>query len=69
MTRQEAEQILQQTFKRPAFYDEQWQTIEKILNGEKVLLIQKTGFGKSYAFSFQLMFLKGQPLYFHRLSP
>ena len=33
MNRQEAEVLLQKTFKIPAFYDEQWQTIEKILNG------------------------------------
>lgn len=67
MTRQEAEQILQQTFKRPAFYDEQWQTIEKILNGEKVLLIQKTGFGKSLCFQFPAYVFKGTTVIFSPL--
>jgi ATP-dependent DNA helicase RecQ len=46
MTREEAEIILQRTFRLSCFYDEQWNTIEKILNGERVLLIEKTGFGK-----------------------
>jgi hypothetical protein len=41
MTRQQAEIMLQKTFGLPKFYDEQWQTIEKILNGERVLLIEK----------------------------
>jgi ATP-dependent DNA helicase RecQ len=47
MTRQQAEIILQKTFGLPKFYDEQRLTIERILNGERVLLIEKTGFGKS----------------------
>ena len=47
MNRQEAEIILQRTFKLSRFYDEQWTTIDKILKGERVLLIEKTGFGKS----------------------
>jgi ATP-dependent DNA helicase RecQ len=40
MTRQEAEIILQRTFKLNRFYDEQWTTIEKILKGERVLLMK-----------------------------
>jgi ATP-dependent DNA helicase RecQ len=46
MNRQEAEVILQMKFGLNRFYDEQWTTIEKILRGERVLLIEKTGFGK-----------------------
>ena len=52
MNRQEAEVILQKTFKLTRFYDEQWTTIEKILSGDRVLLIEKTGFGKSLCFQF-----------------
>lgn len=53
MTRSECKILLQETFKLPAFYDEQWKTIEKILNGERVLLIEKTpGFGESLCFQF-----------------
>jgi ATP-dependent DNA helicase RecQ len=37
MNRQEAEVVLQKTFRLNHFYDEQWTSIEKILNGERVL--------------------------------
>jgi hypothetical protein len=47
MTKQEAEEILKRTFKLSRFYEEQWETIEKILRGERVLLIEKTGFGNA----------------------
>jgi len=67
MNRQEAEILLQKTFKIPAFYDEQWQTIEKILNGERVLLIEKTGFGKSLCFQFPATVFKGTTVIFSPL--
>ncbi|MDE5491721.1 RecQ family ATP-dependent DNA helicase [Elizabethkingia meningoseptica] len=67
MKRQEAEQILQQTFKLPKFYDEQWLTIEKILNGGKVLLIEKTGFGKSLCFQFPASIFEGTTVIFSPL--
>ncbi len=64
MTRQEAEIKLQQIFKFPRFYDEQWLTIDKILNGEKVLLIEKTGFGKSLCFQFPATVFSGTTVIF-----
>ncbi len=67
MTRQEAETILQRTFKLPKFYDEQWLTIDKILKGEKVLLIEKTGFGKSLCFQFPATIFKGTTVIFSPL--
>jgi ATP-dependent DNA helicase RecQ len=67
MTRSQAELLLQQTFKLPAFYDEQWQTIEKILKGERVLLIERTGFGKSLCFQFPAMVFKGTTVIFSPL--
>lgn len=67
MTRQEAETILQNTFKLPKFYDEQWLTIDKILKGEKVLLIEKTGFGKSLCFQFPATVFKGTTVIFSPL--
>lgn len=67
MTRQEAEVILQRAFKLPRFYDEQWQTIDKILKGEKVLLIEKTGFGKSLCFQFPATVFKGTTVIFSPL--
>ena len=67
MTRQEAETILQHTFKLPKFYDEQWESIEKILKGERVLLIEKTGFGKSLCFQFPATIFKGTTVIFSPL--
>jgi ATP-dependent DNA helicase RecQ len=67
MTRQEAEVILQDTFKLPNFYTEQWQTIEKVLKGEKVLLIEKTGFGKSLCFQFPAIIFNGTTVIFSPL--
>ncbi|MBS1744256.1 MAG: RecQ family ATP-dependent DNA helicase [Bacteroidetes bacterium] len=67
MTRQEAETILERTFKLPKFYDEQWLTIDKILKGEKVLLIEKTGFGKSLCFQFPAIVFKGTTVIFSPL--
>ena len=67
MTRAEAEAILQKTFKLDRFYDEQWTTIEKILNGERVLLIEKTGFGKSLCFQFPAIIFPGTTVIFSPL--
>lgn len=67
MTRQEAEKQLQRIFHIDKFYDDQWQTIEKILMGEKVLLIEKTGFGKSLCFQFPATVFKGTTIIFSPL--
>lgn len=67
MNRQQAEILLQKTFGLPNFYDEQWQTIEKILNGERVLLIEKTGFGKSLCFQFPATVFDGTTVIFSPL--
>src|SRR5690606_42028305 len=67
MTRHEAEKLLQQQFGLQRFYDEQWMTIEKILKGEKVLLIEKTGFGKSLCFQFPASIFKGTTVIFSPL--
>jgi len=67
MTQQEAEIILQRTFNLSHFYDEQWITIEKILKGERVLLIEKTGFGKSLCFQFTAILFKGTTVIFSPL--
>ncbi|MCF8265340.1 MAG: RecQ family ATP-dependent DNA helicase [Ignavibacteriales bacterium] len=67
MTRQEAEQLLQNTFKLSHFYDEQWAAIDKLLKGEQVLLIEKTGFGKSLCFQFPAVLHKGMTVIFSPL--
>ncbi|MDR0603841.1 MAG: RecQ family ATP-dependent DNA helicase [Bacteroidales bacterium] len=67
MTRQEAELILQKTFGLSEFYDEQWQTIDKILQGKRILLIEKTGFGKSLCFQFPAIVFSGMTVIFSPL--
>ena len=67
MTRSEAEKLLKQIFKLDNFYDEQWVAIEKILRGEKVLLIEKTGFGKSLCFQFPAAIFPGTTVIFSPL--
>ncbi len=52
MTRNEAEIKLKRIFGFDKFYDEQWTTIEKLLRGERMLLIERTGYGKSLCFQF-----------------
>lgn len=67
MTRQEAEIQLQKIFKLPKFYDKQWEAIESILRGERVLLIEKTGFGKSLCFQFPATVFQGITIIFSPL--
>lgn len=47
MTRVEAEERLKTIFGIEHFYDEQWKAIDRILRGERILMIERTGFGKS----------------------
>jgi len=67
MNRQEAEVVLQNRFHLPRFYDEQWSTIEKLIHGERVLLIEKTGFGKSLCFQFPALIFSGTTVVFSPL--
>ena len=52
ITRQEAENRLRRIFGLDHFYDEQWTAIERILRGERILMIERTGFGKSLCYQF-----------------
>jgi ATP-dependent DNA helicase RecQ len=67
MTREQAEILLEKTFGLLKFYDDQWRAIEKILNGERVLLIEKTGFGKSLCFQFPATIFQGMSVIFSPL--
>ena len=67
MNRQEAEQKLKEIFGFAHFYDAQWAAIEKILNNERVLMIQKTGFGKSLCYQFPATQLDGLTIVFSPL--
>lgn len=52
LTRVEAEKRLKTIFSIEHFYDEQWEAIDRILRGERILMIQRTGFGKSLCYQF-----------------
>ena len=52
ISREEAEKRLKLTFGFEHFKDEQWNAIYRILNGERVLMILRTGFGKSLCYQF-----------------
>lgn len=67
MTRTEAEHKLKIIFKFDKFYDDQWAAISQILNGERLLLIEKTGFGKSLCYQFPATQFKGLTVIFSPL--
>jgi ATP-dependent DNA helicase RecQ len=67
MKRSDAEIILKKTFKLSKFHDEQWETIQKIFSGKKILLIEKTGFGKSLCYQFPATLLEGITVIFSPL--
>ncbi len=67
MDRPQAEQKLNQIFNLQRFYNDQWETIERLLNGERLLLIEKTGFGKSLCFQFPATQFSGLTVIFSPL--
>ena len=67
ITRAEAEALLKQTFGIDHFYDEQWVAIENILKGNRILMIQRTGFGKSLCYQFPAMMFPGITVIFSPL--
>lgn len=67
ITREEAEIILYSKFGLKHFYDEQWEAIECLLRGERVLMIQRTGFGKSLVYQFVAQMLEGTTVVFSPL--
>ena len=67
MNRQEAEIKLKNTFGFDYFYDEQWKAIDLLFKGKRVLLIEKTGFGKSLCFQFPATVFKGTTVVFSPL--
>ena len=67
MTREEAEILLRNRFGIDRFYDEQWDVIQLLLKGERVLLIEKTGYGKSLCFQYPSVILPGITVVFSPL--
>lgn len=67
MKRIQAEQKLQQIFNIHQFYDDQWETIKQVFDGERILLIEKTGFGKSLCYQFPATQFSGLTIIFSPL--
>ncbi|MDP2174063.1 MAG: RecQ family ATP-dependent DNA helicase [Candidatus Cloacimonadaceae bacterium] len=67
MDRDQAEKILKSRFGLDHFYDEQWIAISRILRGERVLLIERTGYGKSLCFQFPAVQFAGLTVVFSPL--
>ena len=68
MNREEAEIKLKNIFGFDRFYNEQWETIDLLFQGKKVLLIEKTGFGKSLCFQFHAKYSQFIYLYIKKRS-
>lgn len=67
ITRSQAEEKLKLLFGLDRFYDEQWETIERLLQGERMLLIERTGFGKSLCYQFPAVLFDGVTVIFSPL--
>lgn len=67
MNRAEAEKELKKTFGFDKFYEEQWETIKLLSWGKRVLLIEKTGFGKSLCYQYPATKFKGLTVIFSPL--
>ncbi len=67
MIREEAEKRLRAVFGLERFHERQWEVIERVLRGERVLLIEKTGFGKSLCYQFPATQMAGLTIVFSPL--
>ncbi len=67
MTREQSEIQLKKLFGFPRFHDLQWEVIEHLLAGKRVLFIEKTGFGKSLCFQFPATQMQGVTIVFSPL--
>ena len=67
MTRAEAEKLLKNKFGLEGFHENQWETIRNILDGRRILLIEKTGFGKSLCYQFPAVIFEGVTVIFSPL--
>lgn len=67
MKRNEAEIKLKELFGIDKFYDLQWEVIDKVFSGKRVLFIEKTGYGKSLCFQFPATQMQGVTIVFSPL--
>lgn len=65
--RTEHEKNLKRIFGIDHFYDEQWDAIRRILSGERILMIQRTGFGKSLCYQYPATQFSGLTVIFSPL--
>jgi len=64
MNRKEAEIQLKRLFQLDGFYEDQWNVIEKLFKGERILLIERTGYGKSLCYQFPAVHFQGTSIVF-----
>ncbi len=62
--REEYEKILKENFHLSHFYDTQWKVIKGLLNGERILFIARTGYGKSLCYQFPAILFDGLTIVF-----
>lgn len=67
MDRSAAEFKLKQIFGFEQFYDHQWEAIDKLLSGRRIIMIEKTGFGKSLCYQFPALMFDGITIIFSPL--
>lgn len=67
INRYNCEKKLKSIFGISHFYDEQWEAISRILKGERILMIQRTGFGKSLCYQFPATQFNGLTVVFSPL--
>ena len=67
ITRIEAEKKLKEIWGFERFSYLQWETISRLLKGERVLLVAKTGFGKSLCYQFPAILFDGITIVFSPL--
>jgi ATP-dependent DNA helicase RecQ (EC 3.6.1.-) len=67
LARNQAENLLRKYFRLDSFYDEQWEAIDSLLEGQRILLIQRTGFGKSLCYQFPAILFDGITVVFSPL--
>lgn len=65
--RTEHEKNLKRIFGMDRFFDEQWDAIRRILSGERILMIQRTGFGKSLCYQYPATQFSGLTVIFSPL--
>ena len=61
------EKELKRIFKLESFKDTQWEVISKVINKEKVIFIEKTGYGKSLCYQFPATQFEGTTIVFSPL--